>query len=37
MYDFDSKGAISTEDLLDLLTLMIGGNVTKDQVRIPPG
>jgi hypothetical protein len=32
MYDFDHKGSICHEDLLDILTLMIGGNVTKDQL-----
>jgi Ca2+-binding EF-hand superfamily protein len=33
MYDFDNNGSIGTEDLLDLLTLMIGGNVTKHQLE----
>ena len=32
MYDFDHKGSICNDDLLDILTLMIGGNVTKDQL-----
>ena len=32
MFDYDNKGMICTDDLLDILTFMIGGNVTRDQV-----
>ena len=32
MYDFEGNGFVCSEDLLDILTLMIGGNVTHDHL-----
>ena len=32
MYDFEGNGSVCSEDLLDILTLMIGGNVTNDHL-----
>jgi Ca2+-binding EF-hand superfamily protein len=32
MYDVDHKGYVSSDDVLDLLTMMIGGNVTSQQL-----
>jgi Ca2+-binding EF-hand superfamily protein len=33
MYDMDNDGVISKDELCAFLTLMIGGNISNEQVR----